>query len=174
MVNRVMEAKNLKRLRQLRKPPVRMPGEVEGRFNRPDYVPDKLGKIPVRLLAEGMVAPRQPTRELMEGYKHRAQSLALEDKPGRFVGVPPGRKEADLHIERIRSLCDDEQSFTILNTRVHRARVFYNPQRTVFVLYYEQFKEQRYRSSLPHASKFELVAKFQKNILQWVEYQSIV
>lgn len=150
---------------------MRMPGEVEGRFNRPDGIPDKLGKIPVRLLAEGMVAPRQPTRELMEGYKHRAASLAKEDKPGRFVGVPPGRLDADEHIARIKLLCNDEMSFTILNTRVHRARVFYNPQKTVFVLYYENFKEQRIRSSLPHTNKIELIDKFKANCLQWVEYR---
>lgn len=173
MPNRVMQAKELKRIRPIRRLPKRMPGDPEGRFNRPDYVPDKFNPdIPARLRAEGMVAPRQPTRELMQGYQHRAKSLAKDDKPGRFKGVTPARKEVEASVERIQTRYSVELSFTLLDTRTHRARVFFNSQRTVYVLLYENYKMGVTQHSLPHCDKKELVDRFRTKRLTLVEYQS--
>ena len=165
MVNRVMEAKALKLQRQIRRLPRPLPDTTPQL-----YMDNKVRAIPKAYSAEAVVAPRQPNSELMEGYKHRALSLGREDKPGRFTGKTEPRLLVEQHLERIRAHCPDDLSFTILSTRVHRARVFYNSQRTAYVLLYENFMKQECRSSLPHASKFELVAKFQRNNIQWVEY----
>jgi len=99
MANRTMQAKALKLQRQLRKLPRRIvdpPGEFEKHSGT---------AIPARLKAEGLVAPRSPNRELMDGYKHRAKSLSMADTVKRFSGVPPGRLEA---LERAMKMRDEE------------------------------------------------------------------
>ena len=170
MVNRVMEAKAHKLQRQLRKLPRRMPDtdEVPGVFHK-----HSSAEMPARLKAEGLVAPRQPNRELMQGYKHRAASLGREDKPGKFTGIPPARKEVECAIERIKAEFDVYLSFTILDTRVHRARVFFNPQKTAFVLLYEKYYDDfAVLRSLPHCDKKELVDSFRSKCLTLVKHVS--
>lgn len=170
MVNRVMEAKAFKLQRQLRKLPRRMPetDEVPGEFHN-----HSSSKIPARLSAEGLVAPRQPNRELMQGYQHRAASLGREDKPGKFTGVPPGRKEAEQTIQRLKDQFGVYLSFTILDTRVHRARVFFNPERTAYVLLYEKYYDDHaVLRSLPHCNKIELIDSFRSKCLTLVKHVS--
>ena len=166
MVNRVMEGKAFKLQRQLRKLPRVLNTDTTGVF-----VKHSSAEIPARLKAEGVSAPRQPNAELMKGYKHRAASLAREDKPGKFPGQSPGNC-VSRHLERIENHYDADKSFTILNTRVHRARVFFNAPRTVYILLYENFKQQIIRSSFPHCDKKELVDKFKASCLAWVEFTS--
>lgn len=101
MANRTMQAKARKLRRQLRKLPDRI-GDPVGSFVEHSGTP-----IPARLKAEGVSAPRSPNRELMDGYKHRAKSLGMDDKPKRFSGVAPGRKEAE---ERLAQMLREEVS----------------------------------------------------------------
>jgi hypothetical protein len=170
VANRTMQAKSLKLQRQLRSLPRRIE-EVQGNFDSPDHIKNKFSAaIPKRLLAEGVVAPRQPTRELMQQYQHHAKSLSRDDKPGKFTGIPPARKAALDLIERLQALYEASLSFTILDTRVHRARVFYPPQRTTYVLVYENYKQGTIQHSLPHVCKKELVDRFRCKSLTWVEY----
>jgi len=166
MVNRVMEAKEFKLQRQIRKLPRILYTETPGVFTK-----HSTAEIPARLKAEGVVAPRQPNSELMKGYKHRAASLAREDKPGKFAGQSPGDC-VSRHLQRIEDHYDADKSFTILSTRVHRARVFFNAPRTVYILLYENFYQQIVRSSFPHCDKKELVDKFKASCLVWVEFTS--
>jgi len=99
MANRTMQAKAFKLQRQLRKLPRRIE-DPPGKF-----VKHSGTEIPARLKAEGVSAPRSPNRELMDGYKHRAKSLSMEEAMARFAGVPPGRLEA---IQRAIQLRNDE------------------------------------------------------------------
>lgn len=166
MPNRVMEAKELKRQRQIRKLPRPLNFDVQGQFtdNKPRDIPKRLG-------ATAVVAPRQPNNELMQGYKHRAASLGREDKPGKFTGVPPARKEVEDCIARLKSDFDTYLSFTLLDTRVHRARVFFNPAKTAYVLLYEKFHGRcEVLRSLPHCDKKELVDNFRRNKLTFVSH----
>lgn len=166
MPNRVMEAKALKLQRQLRKLPRPLPDTTPQLF-----LDNKVRPIPKRLGAEGVVAPRQPNSELMQGYKHRAASLAREDKPGKFTGTAPGRREADEAIRRLEVQFNTYLSFTVLDTRVHRARVFFNPERTAYVLLYEKFYDDcEILRSLPHCDKKELIDNFRRKSLTFVKH----
>lgn len=168
MVNRVMEAKAFKLQRQLRRLPRPLPDTTPQL-----YLDNKVRPIPKRLGAEGVVAPRQPNSELMQGYKHRAASLGREDKPGKFTGTPPGRKAAEEYIQRLKAEFNTYLSFTVLDTRVHRARVFFNPERTAYVLLYEKFYDDcEVLRSLPHCDKKELIDKFRRKMLTFVRHQS--
>lgn len=173
MANKVMEAKALKLQRQLRALPKPLPGHhPQGRFNAPDGKPDKIRPIPARLSAAAVSSPMQPNGELMEGYQHRAKSLGLPDLPGRFTGVPPARKEVEEMIQRIKDQHDAYLSFTILDTRVHRARVYFNLPKTAFILIYEQHKTGEVLRSLPHCDKKELIDNFRRDNLVMVKHVS--
>jgi len=178
MGNRTMQAKARKRLLQLRRLPRRLDDDVPGVFEKHSGSP-----IPKRLLAEGVVAPRQPNRELMEGYKHRAKSLERDEHEdnllilhfyGRlsFPGVSPSRKEVLEHIARVRAVSEELRSFDILCNRVHRARVFYNLQRTKFIISYENFKEGVIRTSMTYTYRQHLIDDFRRDKLVWVEIKS--
>jgi hypothetical protein len=178
MVNRTMQAKAMKRRRQLRRLPRRLDDDVPGQFEKHSGT-----AIPKRLLAEGVSAPRQPNRELMEGYKHRSKSLERDEHEdnllillfyGRlsFPGVSPSRKEVIEHIARIKAVSEELRSFDILCNRVHRARVFYNSQKTKFILSYENYKEGVIRTSMTYQFRQNLIDDFRKDKLVWVEIRS--
>lgn len=107
MANRTMQAKALKLQRQLRRLPRRI-SDPPGEFIKHSGTP-----IPARLKAEGVTGPRSPNKELLGGYKHRANSLktsmaeANEQVLGRygrmFIGVPPGKLEARKRLAEMRS-----------------------------------------------------------------------
>lgn len=92
-----MQQKTLKLRRQLRKLPYRIDDPV-GSFTEHSGTP-----IPARLRTEGVSVPRTPNRELVQGYKHRANSLkttmaeADAEKMRRYgyltLNTPPGKKE---------------------------------------------------------------------------------
>ena len=98
MANRTMQAKALKLQRQLRK----MPRRIE---NPPGEFTKHSGTaIPARLLSAGLSVGRSPNRELIEGYKHRASSVGVDEETinkmikllwgTEYKGIPPGRLEA--------------------------------------------------------------------------------
>jgi hypothetical protein len=98
MANRTMQAKTLKLQRQLRKLPRRIE-DPPGEFTKHSGT-----EMPARLKAEGVSGKRTPNRELIGGYKHRANSLKTSMQEadelvlgtyGRlFIGTPPGKQEA--------------------------------------------------------------------------------
>lgn len=173
MANRTMQAKALKLQRQLRKMPRRMPDEVEGIFE--DW---KGNTIPKRLQGEAVSVPRQPNRELMQGYQHRAKSLSMDNVKARFKGVTPARCQV---IEKVKTMMAEDNivreghSFTILDNRVHRARVFYDASKTFWVLVYENFRECIVRRSTTYMDKVRLIDDFKSKSrrLVWVETKSL-
>jgi hypothetical protein len=177
MANRVLQAKARKRMLQIRRLPRRMPGEVSGELTEHSGTP-----IPARLKAEGVRAPMAPIKDILQIYKNSANSLktdmgqANEDCLriyGRlFIGTPPGRKEVLDHLARLRAVSPELQSFTILDNRVQRARVFYNPTKTKFIISYENYKEGVIRTSMAYQYREHLIDDFRRDRLTWVEIRS--
>lgn len=170
MANRTMQAKALKLQLQLRKLPRHMPEDVPGKFTEHSNTP-----IPSRLKAEGVSTPRTPNRELIQGYKHRAKSLAMEDSVARFKGVTPARKlvidKIAFIMEAVECVTEDMNSFTLFSSSYHRARVFFNPQRTCWMLVHEDFRAGTIGRSMVYSDKVRLVDDFKskKRRLVWVE-----
>lgn len=178
MANHTMQDKARKRMLQIRRLPRRMPGEVAGTLEKHSGTP-----IPSRLLAEGVRAPMTPIRDILQIYKNSAKSLERDETEdnlliirfyGRvsFPGIPPARKEVLEHIARIRQVSEELQSFEILRTAVHRARVFYNPQKNKFIISYENFKEGTIRTSMTYQYRQHLIDDFRRDKLIWVEIRS--
>lgn len=177
MANRVLQAKARKRMLQIRRLPRRMPGEVEGTVIDHSGTP-----IPARMKAEGVRAPMAPIKDILQYYKNSANSLKYDDGEqseeclriyGRlFIGTPPGRKEVLEHLARLRAVSPELQSFTILDNRVHRARVFYNSKKTAFIISYENYKEGVIRTSMKYQYRDHLIDDFRADRLVWVEIRN--
>lgn len=178
MANRTMQAKAMKLRRQIRRPPRRMSDDVPGAFEKHSGTP-----IPARLKAEGVRAPMAPIKDILQIYKNSAKSLEHDPHEddlliiryyGRvtFPGIPPARKEVLEHIARIRQVSEELQSFEILRTAVHRARVFYNPTKTKFIISYENFKEGVIRTSMTYQFRQNLIDDFRQDKLIWVEIRA--
>lgn len=181
MANRTMQAKALKLQRQLRRLPRHMPEEVPGSFTEHSGTP-----IPARLKAEGVSTPRTPNRELIQGYKHRAQSLSRDEAADEamikktwktsFKGVTPKRLEVqakiDATIASVREIVGEEcPCFTIFHSHHHRARVFYNAQKTQWMLIHEDYVKGFVQRSMVYSDKVRLIDDFKskKRRLVWVE-----
>lgn len=127
---------------------------------------------------------RQPNQEIINGYKERAKSLAFDEEfwdnlglVGHYNGITPARKaaldrrtEIIRQIKRVEELAPALMCFTIVKSSVHRARVFFNSERTCFVLMYENYKEKTIRTSMTYLDKRRLVEDFQRDKLRWVEF----
>jgi hypothetical protein len=111
----------------------------------------------------------------MQGYKHRSQSLGMDDVAARFKGCTPARKAAIERsaevAEQIETVCENMQSFMIVDTRAKRVRVFFNPQKTQFMLVEWNFNASYVRRSMVYGSKVHLIDDFKSasSRLVWVE-----
>lgn len=130
MANRTMQAKVLKMRRQLRKLPYRTNEGTAGAFTEHSGTP-----IPPRLKAEGVSVPRTPNRELVQGYKHRANSLkttmaeANEEKMRRYgyltLNTPPGKKEIqDQSLARLFKRFEEDDAREIRKLKCIAASLF--------------------------------------------------
>lgn len=172
MANRTMQSKALKLQRQLRKLPRRIedpPGE---------FIRHSGTAIPARLLAEGLSVPRTPNRAVMDMYKTSANSLKTEDWEGKFKGVTPKRlgvcAKIDAILSEVRDIVGESMpSFTIVHTQVRRARVFFNPTKTQWIILEENYIQGIVRRSMVYGDKIRLIDDYKKRVsrLVWVEHR---
>lgn len=172
MVNKVLQSKALKRMRQIRKLP--RPMDVTTPATLEDDKNFSRTPIPKRLLAEGVRAPSSPVRVVMQMYRNSAKSLEKEVRPDRFPGVPCGRKEAwdrmlKFQMDRVQSLVNSRLGFTIMDTSACWARVYRDPTGTKFVILYVNFKEHVIRTSMTYRFQKNIVDDFRADRLKWVE-----
>lgn len=119
---------------------------------------------------------RQPNQEVINGYKERAKSLAFDEEfwdrtvPRRFHGVTPARRLVLEQIKRVQEVAPAMMCFTILENRYQRARVFFNSDRTCWILMHENFKSREVRTSMTYADKDRCVSAFHTDKIRWVEF----
>lgn len=154
MVNRAMEAKRLKMKRMKRTFPKRYTS---------DYIP------------VGM----PPNREVMGEYKERTKSLAFDDKYlaflellARFKNKPPGKVEAEASWARIRDACPSLMNVVLVNTGICKVQMFYNSERTAFIIYEENYVGRFIRASIRYQNRERCLARYKSGQVQWVEFIS--
>lgn len=154
MANRNMQAKALKLKRQKRLFP---------RHYAADY-------IPVGRSTEGNVLQREA--------RDRVKSLAFDDEymkyletKQRFHGVPAGRHEVLQHLNRIEMAVDDALKFVVIaKTNDVECQLFYNSDRTVFVLLEVEFTTGVTRSSMRYMDRMRCLDAYKRNEVRWVHY----
>lgn len=154
MANRTMQAKSLKMKRMKRTFP---------RYMSADYIPTG--------------AP--PNRMVMSEYKERTKSLAFDQKYmdwletiARFRGKPPGKLEAEKAWERIKDACPNLQCVSLEANKVHTVKMFWNQDRTNFILYEENYVGRYIRASIRYQDRDRCIARFKSNQVRWVEFVS--
>lgn len=166
MANRSMQAKEMKRKRQRK-------------------------LLPAHYYADYISVGRPPDREVMREHKERNRSLAFDpemmkhlDSITRFKGVPPGRVEAReaaqtaisiarmTVVDKIREEIPQLLFFNLpdANDHIHRASVFFNSEKTCFVIMYQHFQKGYVKRSITYASKERLLEKWKCDQITWVDY----
>lgn len=154
MANRTMQAKTLKMKRMKRLFPKHMSASY----------------IPV-----GM----PPNRLVMNEYKERTKSLAFDDKYlayldsiARFRGKTPGKVEAERCWERIRDACPTMMSVILVNNRIRTVWMFFNQERTQFILLEDNYLGKFLRTSIRYQDRDRCIARFKSDQVRWVEFVS--
>lgn len=179
MVNRVMQAKTIKRNKQRR-------------------------LFPKRFSADYIAVGAPPNRLVMNEYKERAKSLAFDAKYmhwleqiTRFRGKPPGKKEAeeamarinkfkaDPHSwlatlrdtrptwwDRIGAVCPSYMNVELANNGVSLTKMFFSTDGTHFVIYEEHYISRTARLSIAYQNRERCIERWRSGQVRWVEFVS--
>lgn len=155
MANRSMAAKRLKLKRQKRLFPRKLSA---------DYVPVGTG----------------PDRFVIREYKERTRSLAFDaeflaslEAKQKFHGVPPGRLEALEHMKRIENTIPKKECVNIHKTPFLKADLFYNEDRTRFLIYEENYRTRVVRTSMNYNNRERCITAWQEDTIRWVLFSSV-
>lgn len=153
MVNRVLQAKELKRRRQRR-------------------------LFPKKFSAGYISTGNPPNREVIREYKVRTKSLAFDAKymahlesKTRFIGVPPGRFDAVNRVIEELSKAEKVQ-FVDLRPRhpFYSTLMFFNSERTFFMIYEEDFRKQTVSCSIRYQFRQNCIDDWKTNKTRWASF----
>jgi hypothetical protein len=105
-------------------------------------------------------------------YRARARGISEELAETNFVGVPPARKQAIEMMKKVVAL-GNSTFFTIVSNSHHECRVFYNSERTVFMVVYVNYVKRTLQRSIEYSSKERVNALWESDKIRWVEYKHL-
>ncbi len=166
MANRTMQAKSLKLKRQRR-------------------------LFPKQYCSDYIAVGGGPNREVMGEYKERSKSLAFDAKylefleaHARFKNVPPGKHEANVRLakmkledysltwQRIQEAAPNLQHVVLIHKLHKRVSMYYNQERTQFILWEEDFAHCTARASIRYQSRERLLERLRNDDVKWVGFVS--
>jgi hypothetical protein len=158
MANRAMEAKRLKMKRHRRLAPVKYHAH---------YIPT------------GM----PPNQLVMQELKERAKGLAFDDEYAEYLSVradmdrqgqhiSEGRREVAAHIKRIQDVAPAMMNVVLMATKLKRVKMFYNEDRTRFILLEENLLTHSCQTSLAYMDRKRCIAAFRSDRVRWVRFSS--
>ena len=101
-----------------------------------------------------------PNRGVIQQYQATAKGLGLEEAKTRFPNVAPGKHDINERIDEIiegfrvegQKRFDDPLFITVIDNTLQRCRVFFNSQKTCFILQHVSWKERVVRISISYAN----------------------
>jgi len=159
MANRIMQAKGLKAKRQRRLFP---------RHLAADYIPT--GKPPNMLV--------------MKELKERSRSLAFDEEYVDYLvkrkcldiqgqHISEGRRLVSAHIQRIKDTSPSLTCVTICDTIVRKTLLFYNEERTRFIIYEANRLEKFVRTSMAYMDRQRCIDAWKSDNTRWVYFSSV-
>lgn len=159
MANRTMQAKSLKLKRAKRLFP---------KYLSASYIPT--GKPPNMLV--------------MKELKERSLSLAFDKEYIEYLAVrsamdsagqhiSEGRRLVSAHIERIRNTAPTMTCVTLCDTLVKKALLFYNEDRTRFLIYEANRLEKFVRTSMAYMNRQRCIDAWKSDTTRWVYFSSV-
>lgn len=159
MANRTMQTKGLKAKRQKRLFP---------RHLAADYVPT--GKPPNMLV--------------MRELKERSRSLAFDEEyidylvKRKFMDmqgqhISEGRRLVSAHIQRIKDTSPSLTCVTICDTVIRKTLLFYNEDRTRFIIYEANRLEKYVRTSMAYMDRQRCIDAWKSDNTRWVYFSSV-
>lgn len=156
MANRAMQAKALKLKKQKR-------------------------LFPKSYSADYIKCPGNLDRTLMAEAKQRAKGLAFDDKymeyieqKQRFKGVPWGRFEVLQQLQLLRTYLGDDLQYVVLKqTDTTKVQLFYNSERTTFLILEVSYVEAVARMSMKYMDRERCIQTWRQQKLRWVAVQPL-
>lgn len=134
--------------------------------------------FPKNYAANYVTVGRRPNQEILAGYKERAKSLAFDEafwdwvSPPRFKGVPPARYAVLQQIEKLEERFPLKLCFSIISTSFQKCLIFFNSEKTCFVVVHVDYVKGIFRRSLAYSNKERAVSAWNTSKVRWVEHSS--
>lgn len=137
--------------------------------------------FPKRFSADYIPVGMPPNRLVMQEYKERTRSLAFDDKylswletVTRFKNKPPGKLDVEKAWQRVRDAAPSLMCVTLTHKNNHTkcVKMFFNSERTQFILYEENYVGRFVRASIRYQDGERCKARFLADQVRWVEFVS--
>jgi hypothetical protein len=136
--------------------------------------------FPKHLLASYIPTGKPPDRFVIQEYKERTRSLAFDDAyiadleaKQQFHHVSYKRREVEAHIKRIKELTPSMFCITICDMPAIKAQLFYNSERTRFMVMESNHLVRQVRTSIVYSDKTRLIDAWKSETVRWVEFSSL-
>ena len=140
--------------------------------------------FPRYLSASYIPTGKPPNMLVMKELKERSLSLAFDDE---YIDYLVKRKEMDrqgqhisegrqlvaAHIKRIQETAPAMACVTLTDTIVRKALLFYNEDRTRFIIYEANRVEKFIRTSMAYMDRERCVRAWQSDTTRWVYFSSV-
>ncbi len=159
MANRTMQAKGLKAKRQKRLFP---------RHLAADYIPT--GKPPNMLVMREL---KERSRSLAFDQEYIDYIVRRRDMDAKGQHISEGRRLVDAHIRRIQETAPSMTCVTICDTVMRKTLLFYNEERTRFIIYEANRLEKYVRTSMAYMDRQRCIDAWKSDNTRWVYFSSV-
>jgi hypothetical protein len=136
--------------------------------------------FPRYLSASYIPTGKPPDRFVIQEYKERTRSLAFDadyladlEAKQQFHHVSYKRREVQAHIKRIQELTPSMFCITICDMPAIKAQLFYNSEKTRFMVMESNHLIRQVRTSIIYADKARLIDAWKSETVRWVEFSSL-
>lgn len=138
--------------------------------------------FPRYLSADYIPTGKPPNVEVIKEYKERSRSLAFDDEYRDYLvhrekmkGMypHPGREEVEAHIKRIKETAPSLQCVTICNTVLRKTKLFYNQERSRFLIFEDNVLEKTVRTSMVYMDRQRCIDRWKDDTIRWVYFSSV-
>ena len=140
--------------------------------------------FPRNLSASYIPAGKPPNQLVMRELKERSRSLAFDDEYIDYLvkrkgmdqagqHISEGRRLVSAHIQRIKDTSPSLTCVTICDTLAKRTLLFYNEDRTRFIIYEANRMEKFVRTSMAYMDRQRCIDAWKSDNTRWVYFSSV-
>jgi len=139
--------------------------------------------FPRSLASDYIPTGKPPNMLVMRELKERSRSLAFDDEYIDYLvkrrlmdaqgqHISEGRRQISAHIQRIKDLAPALMNVALCNSSVQKTLLFYNEERTRFVIYEENHTTKIIQTSMTYMDRKRCIDAWQAGTIRWVRFSS--
>lgn len=115
----------------------------------------------------------QPNREIIRQYQDTAKGLGQPIARAIYANVAPGKYDINDRIEEILSQFDDPLFVTIIENNYQRIRLFFNSEKTCWIIQHVNWRTREVRISITYRSKDRALQVWVQSKVVWKHKKSL-